>query len=161
MSSVGYSDITDLSEYWAQQSGITMQQAAAGLIAETTQNIENYAQMYVPTRTGELKGSITSWTQDNGLTGVVAATAPYALFVELGTGQRGEFPGAQIVIRPRTASVLRFVGADGKVHYAKVVRSPGMAAHPFLRPALEQAIADLEANLGVAAMTSVLKGPNG
>ncbi|MEV0584104.1 hypothetical protein [Nonomuraea sp. NPDC050310] len=55
---------------------------------------------------------------------------PYGLFVEVGTRPH--------VIRPRTpGGWLRWVGSDGKVHFARQVHHPGTAAQPHLRPALD------------------------
>lgn len=56
--------------------------------------------------------------------------APYGLFVEVGTRPH--------VIRPkRPNGWLRWVGSDGRVHFAKVVHHPGTSAQPHLRPALD------------------------
>ncbi|GAA3172480.1 hypothetical protein [Nonomuraea roseoviolacea] len=55
---------------------------------------------------------------------------PLGLFLEVGTRPH--------VIRPRNPNGwLRWVGSDGKVHFAKKVNHPGTRAQPHLRPALE------------------------
>ncbi|WP_188188050.1 hypothetical protein [Nonomuraea sp. SYSU D8015] len=55
---------------------------------------------------------------------------PLGLFLEVGTRPH--------VIRPKNPrGWLRWVGADGRVHFAKKVNHPGTSAQPYLRPALE------------------------
>jgi hypothetical protein len=55
---------------------------------------------------------------------------PYGLFMEVGTRPH--------VIRPKNPrDWLRWIGADGRVHFAKKVNHPGTRAQPHLRPALE------------------------
>jgi|TARA_Y100000310_G_C20101901_1_gene543116 hypothetical protein len=77
----------------------------------------------------------------------------YAQYLEWGTGLYG--PKKQ-VIRPKTAKVLSWEGADGKRHFASYVK--GMTPAPFIRPvmhqkfmkivadALNEAFADVEFN---------------
>lgn len=83
--------------------------------------IQAAAQGYAPVRTGALRESITMTIDDQGTTiiGRVAATAPYAVYVEYGTGQRGaESPGA------------------GPGPYSEHWK--GMSAQPYMRPALDE-----------------------
>lgn len=154
---VGYADITAMAQSLGA-SGQNMQKAAQDLIQTAVDDITRYAQQFAPKKSGVLTQSIHGDVDAGNLIGTVSAGAKYALFVELGTGTRGEFPTHEIVIRPKNASVLRWRGPDGKIHFAKVVRSPGMKSHPFLRPALQKAIEDLETSIGVAASVSVLEG---
>lgn len=156
---VGYADITALAKRYAGSGG-NLHEAAGELIGETTEEIRQLAISYAPMDTGQLRSSIVSYVDSSGLTGIVTATAPYALFVELGTGVRGEFPTGMITIRPKNAKMLSWIDGNGRRVFAKVVHSPGMKAKPYLRPALEQAIGGLETRLGVAAIMSIVKGPN-
>jgi hypothetical protein len=64
----------------------------------------------------------------------VGSPLKYARLVHDGTGIFG--PHAQM-IEPKTAKVLAWKGANGKMHFAKKVR--GMPANPFLRDALSAA----------------------
>ena len=57
----------------------------------------------------------------------------YAQYLEWGTGIYG--PKKQ-VIRPKTAKVLSWEGADGKRHFASYVK--GMTPAPFIRPVMHQ-----------------------
>lgn len=160
MTFVGYADITALADQY-QSAGVSAKAAAQQVVAQAVTDVEAYAREYAPTRTGALRASITSWVDGSGLTGVISASAPYALFVEFGTGTRGEFPGQMITIRPKSPNgMLKWTGSDGKTHYAKVVHSPGMKARPFMRPGLTDAIDALAGDLANAVITSVVKGPN-
>jgi len=157
---VGYVDITQLAEDLQQTAGGTYKANAKVLVVSAINQIQTLAEAYAPVDTGALKGSISAYTQDGGLTGVVQATALYASYVEFGTGIRGEFPGKVAIIRPRTpGGMLRWVGKDGKVHFAKQVRNPGMAPRPFLRPALERTVPALAEGLLHQAVASVVHGP--
>ena len=82
------------------------------------------ARAIVPVRTGRLQASITKGPiTDDGkpCSGTIYSTAEYAGYVEFGTGRRGaESPGA-----------------DRRHRYSSTW--PGMAAQPFLRPALDSA----------------------
>ena len=88
-----------------------------------------------PVNTGYLRrsigaGDVTGSFSDGGLEGVVSASAPYALHVEYGTKPHE--------IRPKNKRALRWASAGGKNGwaFAKVVKHPGTAPKPFLRPAL-------------------------
>lgn len=158
MTNVGYADITNLAEAY-RHAGEAAKDAATRALHDVVNDITALAQQYAPARSGQLRGSISG--RVDGLTGVVSASAPYAAYVELGTGTRGEFPTQMITIRPRNpGGALRWTGSDGKVHFAKVVHSPGMKAHPYLRPALADTLDKFTAALAVSVASSVLKGPN-
>lgn len=157
---VGYVDVTQLAQDLTDTVGGSFEANARALVHSAINQIQTLATAYAPVRTGALRGSITSYTTDKGLTGIVEADQLYASYLEFGTGTRGEFPGQMIIIRPRTpGGVLRFVGKDGKVHFSKEVRSPGMAPRPFLRPALERVVPSLAEGLAHAAVASVVHGP--
>lgn len=90
-------------------------------VEEVTQLIEDRAKEMCPVDTGALQASIRSEIRETGATivGEVAPHTDYAAFVEYGTGQRGAAsPGA------------------GEGPYSATW--PGMAAQPFMRPALEE-----------------------
>lgn len=156
---VGMVDLTNLSQDLTQAVGGSVVTNTKMLVASVTAQVEFLAHAYAPVRSGELRGSITSYPINNGMGGVVTASSRHASFVEFGTGIRGEFPGHVIIIRPRAAKYLKFKGRDGRWHYAKQVRNPGMAPRPFLRPALERAVVPLAQGLGDIAVLSIVKGP--
>lgn len=92
--------------------------------AERSQSIvKQEAEALVPVDTGELALSITALPiEDDGerITAEVVATAPHAGYLEYGTGVRGaSSPGA------------------GPFNYD--ANWPGMAASPYMRPALDSA----------------------
>lgn len=157
---VGYVDLSNLAADLTRATGGSVAANTKALVASVTAQTEFLAQAYAPVRRGQLRGSIHSYPVNGGMGGVVVADAPYASFVEFGTGTRGEFPGQMIIIRPRTAKFLRFQGRDGRWHYAKEVHSPGMAPRPFMRPALERAVVPLAEGLGDIGVLTIVKGPN-
>jgi HK97 gp10 family phage protein len=157
---IGYVDITQLAADLTATAGGSFEANAKILVVSAINQIQTLAQAYAPVDSGALKGSISSYTRDGGMTGVVEASAKYASYVEFGTGVRGEFPGKVTIIRPRTpGGMLRWVGKDGKVHYAKQVRNPGMAPRPFLRPAMERVVPALAEGLAHQAVANIVHGP--
>ncbi len=80
------------------------------------------AQAIVPVDTGELRdsGSVVMEEGDKRVTGHIVFSAPHAAFVEFGTGQRG-------------------AGSPGAGPYSYSPTWKGMAAQPYLRPALDTA----------------------
>jgi HK97 gp10 family phage protein len=103
-----------------------MQRVVPVVVAAVTESAEAVAaeaQTIVPVDTGELRDSIAAGPValiGTTVQGSVEATAPYAAYVEFGTGQRGE------------ASA----GA-GPGPYSP--DWPGMPAQPYMRPALDTA----------------------
>lgn len=153
-------NILALAKDLSAASGEPFRQVAGDLVQSATNQVQTYAQQYAPRRTGRLSREITSTFSSGGLTGTVTSGAGYSQFVEFGTGTRGEFPGAPIVIKPKRAQYLRFVTKDGRVVFTKRVVSPGMAPRPFLRPAVERIALPFANNLANAAVASIVRGPN-
>lgn len=104
-----------------------------------------YAKRTVPRRTGNLGRSIQPGPI-TGDSGTVVAQARYAAYVEHGTRAH--------IIQPRDARVLAWGGSrtlagnlrsgSAPTHFAMFVRHPGTRAQPFLRPAAERAMGELE-----------------
>ena len=94
------------------------------------------ARLRAPHRTGHLANSTqaehpTGSLMSGDLQAIVASGAPYATFVEFGTGIYG--PKKQRIY-PKTKKAMKWRGADGWI----VRRSTkGMRAKPFLIPAME------------------------
>jgi HK97 gp10 family phage protein len=92
-------------------------------VQESQLHVMFEAQAIVPIDTGELQSSIGTGPVElvgNTVSGTVEATAPYAAYVEFGTGQRG------------AASAGAGAGPYSPTW-------PGMPAQPYLRPALDTA----------------------
>ena len=117
---------------WAKAEEERAQQA----MREAMDEAVTYARHNAPAVTGTLRDSIGY--EIVGDRAVLFATAPYAPYVEYGTGSRGEFPTGPYEIRPRRAQALRFE-IGGRTVFAKKVVHPGVRSRPFLRPAMEHA----------------------
>jgi hypothetical protein len=110
--------------------------------------VANEAKRRAPSKTGELTlsiaGTVHGSFSSETLVGVVSAGAPHALAVE--DGSRAH------VIRPRFRRALRFAmgGGAGGFGYAKKVDHPGTAPQPFLEPALESSIPDIDGEFDAA-----------
>lgn len=140
-----------------RQAGDDATKMAHQLLAETAGTVQSLAAAKAPRKKGTLSNSISvRWEGD--LTAVIGPTVPYGVFQEFGTGERGEFPGDAYEIRPRKASVLRFT-VGGRTVYAKVVHHPGVAPHPFMRPAAQEALGPLAEKLAEQGALSITKGP--
>lgn len=91
------------------------------------QRVATGAKLLVPIRTGQLRNSIGSTAKIEGdaIAGDVHATAEYAVYVEMGTGQRGHDSaiGAEL-------GATYTVSRGGKPYM-------GQPAQPFLYPAVK------------------------
>ena len=77
-------------------------------------------------RTGHLRGSGFYKAEETatGVQGTIGYRAKYAVWLDQGT--------RPYTIRPKNAKALRFLGADGKSVFAKVVHHPGLRPRHFL-----------------------------
>lgn len=101
--------------------------------------VEGTAKRNAVADTGLLRASIHSEVNLSGaeINGLVIADAPYAAFVESGTGIYG--PTGQ-PIRPKNGKFLVFETSEGTV-FAKEVS--GRRATPFMAPALSECLGGL------------------
>lgn len=109
-----------------------------------------------PVKTGMLQSSIQ--VQSSYMQVVIGPTVFYAVYVEFGTGTRGEFPTGPYIIKPKMANELAFK-MNGKWVFTKQVVHPGIRPKPFARPAVEDflnRLGERAADIGV----EVLKGPS-
>ena len=91
-----------------------------------------------PQRTGHLYASINRLPVEGTLLGgdlsvTIGAGAPYATFVEFGTGIHG--PRKQRIY-PKTKKAMKWRGGDGEWIVRRSTK--GMKAQPYLRPAVEE-----------------------
>lgn len=120
--------------------GVWMQQALDDVAARAKQTTT------FTDRTGALRASIGtsgpegSWS-GAGLSGEVAAGAPYAAAIEFGSRPHD--------IVPIHRKVLRWPG-EGGFRYSRRVRHPGTEPRRFLADALDQAWPDVVAEAGAA-----------
>lgn len=105
------------------------EQTAKDIVKKSTLNIEASAKMKAAVQSGKLRSSINSRFENEGMTGIVEATAAHAAFVEYDTRAH--------IIRAKNAKFLRFK-MDGEIHFRKSVKHPGTKAQPFMRPAGEE-----------------------
>ncbi len=123
-----------------------VQDAVEKRMAQYATKAKRHAQAIVPMRTGKLKENIMSTTETHGskVTAILSANARsqtqdgsgemYGPFVEYGTGQRGAAGGAT------------YAGiTDDSIEYNAAWI--GMAARPFLRPAMYDTIPELVEDL--------------
>ncbi len=115
-------------------------------IMENVINIgEQAAVRRVPVQTGNLQGTIQGFVQREGgsilgilrVGGPAGKTAPYWAFVEYGTGIRG---GASANFTQSDDTQIR---AQGFQHDFQGAGWKGMAARPYMRPALDEMAAGL------------------
>jgi HK97 gp10 family phage protein len=159
MVSAASADLASLAEDFAYASHQGMALAAAEVIQQAAQSIQQQAQANAPVKTGRLRDSITIHYTD-ALTATVGPSAPYGVFQEFGTGSRGEFGGPVYTIRPKRGGLLVFK-VKGKTVYARVVHHPGIPPHPFMRPALVQVLGkELTANLAERGALLITQGRN-
>ena len=107
------------------------------IIEDATIRIRDEAKMRVPVDTGELQNSI-DYNVDisaKGFTGKVFTNKEHGLYVELGTGPKGE--ASHIGISPEIKPIY---SPSGWVYYdtdkKKFIFTNGQSARPFMYPAL-------------------------
>lgn len=106
--------------------------------------IEGEAKRLVPVKTGNLRRSLHSEVKPifGGVTGIVGTPVDYAPDVELGTGIYG--PKKQpILIQAKNAKALKIPTPDGII-FRRSARVPGMKPRPYLRPAFDSKLRDVE-----------------
>ena len=103
--------------------------AAAQLVLDKSQPL-------VPVDTGELKssGKIIERQTDKTVVAEIVYTADHAAYVEFGTGARG-------------------AASAGAGPYAYDANWPGMAARPYLRPAIDESHAEIKGEFAVRLRT--------
>lgn len=156
---VGYIELTNLAADLSAASGQPFQQTMQALVRDAANQVQTFAKAYAPVKTGALRDSIVVDFTDNGTTAIITAASDHAMFMEYGTGTRGEFPGAPIVITAKPGKVLSWMGKDGKRHFAKRVVNPGAAPRPFMRPALERVELPFVNTVGDNAVVFIVNGP--
>lgn len=150
-------DITSLVNDLQQVSELSNDQITANVLNDIGQEIALQAKSNAPVKSGALRNSITYFVQDGKLT--IEADVPYSMFVEFGTGTRGEWPGSAYTIRPKNAKVLAFQ-VGNKMVFTKKVTHPGIKAKPYLRPAAIEVMGPLLTKLADRGQALILKGPN-
>jgi phage gpG-like protein len=93
--------------------------------------VERRAKQLCPRRTGRLARSITRQLEKHKA--IIGSNVDYAPVVELGSKPH--------LIQPNKAGALWWAGAK---HPVKVVRHPGTRPQPYLRPALEDSVKEIE-----------------
>lgn len=118
-------------------------------LQDVGQQIAERMRQLAPVKTGALRNSIRVITQPGKVT-VGPFGIPYAAYQEFGTGTRGEFQGKMYEIRPKRAENLVFQ-INGRWVSTKLVRHPGIPAHPYARPAAREVLGNLGAELAQTA----------
>ena len=127
----------------------TMLERLAPKVVRSLESVVADATANCPSDDGQLRRSITASAEVRGneIYAKVAASAEYAVFVEMGTGPRGEANHAGVspkaipkVTYSPTGWKCHFVGKDGEEHFW----SNGQAARPFLYPAFKGQEKDVE-----------------
>lgn len=134
-----YLDLTNLAKDLLAASD-NIEAVTQDLLEQAGDEIIAEAKATVVVKTGKLKNSITKVSMP--LKVIVGPAQPYGVFIEYGTGSRGEFPGSMYEILPKNGSVLVFK-AGGRTVYARSVKHPGIKAQPFMRPSAEKWVEDL------------------
>lgn len=151
-------DVVKLAHDIADVTGEPFRQVAQEIIVSAAGQASTFAKAFSPIRTGALRDSIKIEYTDGGLGATVFPTMPYAVYLEYGTGGRGEYPGSAYKIRPKRGQFLKFQ-VGGKTIYAKEVTHPGISPRPFMRPAAERVAAPLAGNLEQAAVSYIVRTP--
>lgn len=116
-----------------------VQAGASRAMRRTLFGIEADGKILAPVDTGNLEASISTDVDPDGLGGVVGPTAEYGADVEYGTEAH--------VIRAHDGGYLRFT-VGGQLVFVREVHHPGTAPQPYMAPAADRNIPQLERALG-------------
>lgn len=129
-------DLTKLSDDLnkaAREADITVEK----VMLQIAQMIQDEMVRLVRVKTGRLRDSIRIKTMP-GRIEIGPDGVDYAVYIEYGTGSKGEFPTGPYEIHPkRPGGSLVFKINDKTVH-ARMVIHPGIRPFPFARPALQK-----------------------
>lgn len=106
------------------------------LLVKTGEEIAERMRYYVPVKTGRLRQSIRVITEP-GRVVVGPVGVDYALYVEYGTGSRGEFATL------KQKNNVTMMKVQGK--WVPLKRQTGQRAQPYMRPAAEDVLAPMGA----------------
>lgn len=144
MSYAASADLTSLATGFAK-AGSDITQIASTLIKDAATQIQSVSQSLAPVKTGALRSSITI-TYETSTKAIIGPHVIYGAYQEFGTGSRGEFPTGPYEIRPRNKKYLTFK-INGRWVRTKLVKHPGVAAQPYMRPATKQVIDNMAPDL--------------
>ncbi len=154
---IAYVDIRDLVSDLREISNLSTGQITENIFRDYGAKIEALAKTNAPFKTGALKNSIMHQASQESLE--ISANVPYAMYQEFGTASRGEFGGSPYTITPKKGKYLIFY-VNGKKVVTKKVTHPGVPAHPYLRPAVQEAFGELFDKLAERGQAMIVKGPN-
>ncbi|TXH57698.1 MAG: HK97 gp10 family phage protein [Desulfurellales bacterium] len=155
--SIAYVDIRELVSDLKTISNLSTGEITENIFRDYGAKIEALAKQKAPHKTGALKSSITHHASQETLE--IVAGVDYAMYQEFGTASRGEFNGAPYTITPKKGQYLVFY-VNGKKVVTRKVTHPGIPAHPYLRPAVQEAFGELFVKLAERGQAMILKGPN-
>jgi HK97 gp10 family phage protein len=151
-------DLYKLAERLSFASHEGINQAASEVVRTYAERIKTTAQSLAPIKTGALQHSIAIGYEGE-LKATIGPHVTYGVYQEFGTGTRGEFPTGPYQIKPKKGKYLTFK-INGQWVRVKMVNHPGIPAHPYMRPAVQQVLSDFADELAQAGALQITKGPN-
>lgn len=152
----GSADITQLARD-LNIAGQTIEEAAHKVLADVAQNVQALAASMAPVKSGALQRSIhINWVSQNAVD--ISPTALYGVFQEFGTGARSEFGGNPYTIKPKAKGGVLVFKMGGKTVFARSVTTRGVPPHPFMRPALIQALGPAADEMAKAGALKITRG---
>lgn len=148
----------------AAASGMNIVEASQKVVRDAAVQTLQLAQVYAPSRSGQLRESIRIDYDRGGLSATVAPHAPHAAYVEFGTGLHNELlpPGMRkpYIIEPKKpGGVLRFQ-VGGTTVFTKRVIHPGIKAQPYMRPAADRVADAFATGIQNAGAKVIVEGSN-
>jgi HK97 gp10 family phage protein len=111
-----------------------------------------------PVDTGKLRDSIRIKTMP-GRIEIGPDGVDYAVYLEFGTGSRGEFPTGPYEIHPKKPDGVLVFQINDKTVHARMVIHPGIAPHPFARPALQKWLDQLGEDVAKVGVEMIVGRP--
>lgn len=125
------------------------------IVMEIARSIEAEMKRLVPVKSGRLRDSIRIKSYP-GRIEIGPDGVDYAVYIEYGTGSRGEFPTGPYEIRPKKPGGTLIFKVDGKTVGAKMVIHPGIRPQPFARPAATKWLDELGDNVAKVGVEMIV-----
>jgi hypothetical protein len=138
----------------ARDADITVEQVMLNIAEMIQTEMKRLARV----KTGRLRDSIRIKTMP-GRIEIGPEGVDYAVYIEYGTGSKGEFPTGPYEIHPkRPGGSLVFKINDKTVH-ARMVIHPGIRPFPFARPALQRWLDQLGEDVSKVGVEMIVGRP--
>lgn len=138
----------------AREADITVEQ----VMLQIAEMIQDEMKRLARVKTGKLRDSIRIKTMP-GRIEIGPDGVDYAVYIEYGTGSKGEFPTGPYEIHPKRPGGSLIFKINDKTVHARMVIHPGIRPFPFARPALQRWLDQLGEDVSKVGVEMIVGRP--